>query len=387
MATSIQQRGPGFQLRVTHKLLPRSFFFTFPSRPEAESYRDRLVAMLERGVVPEAMLARDIPADDPLMVAIIRDYSKATSTTGSESGVLDVLVSELLGVRRSQVTAAWADRYIASLKRKKRLAPGTIRKRVSVFARVLDWHQRQTDGKLPNPLRTLPRGYSIYSDEDAKKVEPKHDQVRDRRLAPDELERIEQALAGVKRADRERPWGNDPAFTMLYHLIVDTGMRLSEAYRLRVQQVDLKRAIIQVEGSKGARGKIKPRVVPIKPALRQLLSAWCEGRSGLLFPFWDGTADGRKKATAALSARFRTLFAYAGVPDFLEHDLRHEATCRWVLLRHPRGGWLFSELEICKIMGWSDTRMMLRYASLRGEDLADRFINPEAEEAGASASR
>jgi integrase len=74
-----------------------------------------------------------------------------------------------------------------------------------------------------------------------------------------------------------------------------------------------------------------------------------------------------------LSQRFATLFDYAGVPDCTEHDLRHEATCRWVTLRDASGHWVFSETEVCKILGWSDTRMMLRYASLRGEDLSARL--------------
>lgn len=372
MASSIQERSGRFQLRVSHGLMPRPFFFTFPGRAEAEEYRDRLVDLLARGIVPAAMLERDAPTHDPLMVELIRDYSKATPVTASESGLLDVLVKEMLGVRLSRVTAAWVDRYVTDLKtRKRNLSPGTIRKRVGVLARVLDWHQRQTDSKQPNPFRTLPRGYSVYADTDA--AEPKHDVVRDRRLSPDESRRIDAALAGEKREGRERPWGNDPAITLLYRLIVDTGLRLSEAYRLRVDQVDLVRNIIHVEGSKGARGRLKPRVVPIKHELREPLRKWCTNRVGLIFPFWDGTPAGRKKATGALSARFATLFAYAQVDDCTEHDLRHEATCRWVLMRHPNGGWMFSDLEVCRIMGWSDPRMMLRYASLRGEDLSARL--------------
>lgn len=89
--------------------------------------------------------------------------------------------------------------------------------------------------------------------------------------------------------------------------------------------------------------------------------------------FWDGTQDDLKKCMARLSVRFTSLFDYALAPSFTEHDLRHEACCRWVMLKGERG-WLFNELEICKIMGWTDTKMMLRYASLRGEDLADRLI-------------
>ena len=59
--------------------------------------------------------------------------------------------------------------------------------------------------------------------------------------------------------------------------------------------------------------------------------------------------------------------------DCRGHDLRREAKCRWVEPRDAGGRWVFSEVEICKIMGWTDPRMMLRYASLRGTDLADRL--------------
>lgn len=34
MAVNVQIRGAKAQLRVTHKLLPRAFFFTFPSEAE-----------------------------------------------------------------------------------------------------------------------------------------------------------------------------------------------------------------------------------------------------------------------------------------------------------------------------------------------------------------
>lgn len=114
--------------------------------------------------------------------------------------------------------------------------------------------------------------------------------------------------------------------------------------------------------------------MPITPALEPLLRPYMLGRIGRLFPFWDGSPDGLRKTTARLSARFAVLFDYAQVPAMTEHDLRHEATCRWVQMRAPRvGGWAFSDVEICRIMGWADTKMMVRYASLRGEDLAARL--------------
>lgn len=375
---SIQQRGDRFQLRVKHKLLAKPFFFTFDTEPEAQAYGAQLEALLARGIVPQELLAE--PArrtDDPLLIEVIRAYSKEAPVTASDSELLDVIVTEVQGVRVSGVTFAWCQSYVEGLKLKANLAPGTIRKRVGSLGRVLDWHIRRTTpvGAQPNanPLRLLPRGYSLYSAADVLGgAKPKRDQVRDRRLGADELARIHAALAGEKRPGRERALVPDPAFRLLFDLIVDTGLRLFEAYRLRVESIDLVRNIINVEGSKGHRGHIKPRVVPIKPVLRAPLREWCEGREGLVFPFWDGSAGERVRTSNRLSNRFAALFDFAQVPDFTEHDLRHEATCRWFELRNATG-WVFSEIEVCRIMGWSDTRMALRYASLRGADLSARL--------------
>lgn len=380
MAVSVQQRRNKHQLRVTHRLLPRPFFHTFDSDAEARNYGQQLQALLQRGIVPAELLEREPAAADPLLIEIIRGYTKAAPLTDSDDALLTTMLPELDGVRFSRVTFAWADTYVRALKAKA-LAPGTIRKRVGVLGRVLDWHIRMTTAPgappLANVLRMLPAGYSTYSREDAAalKVAPAEaprDQQRDRRLLQDEEARILAALAGEKREDRERALEPDPALRMLFLLILDTGMRLREAYRLRVDQVDLKRGLILVEGSKGARGALKPRTVPIKPGLAEQLRSYMRGRIGLLFPWWDGTPEGLRKTTSRLSARFAVLFDYAKVPGFTEHDLRHEATCRWVELRR-RGSWAFSDIEVCKIMGWTDTRMMLRYASLRGEDLAARL--------------
>lgn len=381
MSVSVQPRGNRFQLRVKHGLLPRAFFHTFETEAEARSYGEQLQALLTRGIVPSEMLEPAGRHDEPLLVEVIRAYTKAGDITESDDLLLGQMLGEVVGVRVSGVTFAWADAYVRRLKAK-RLAPSTIRKRIGVLGRVLDWRIRMSTqpGQVPaaNVLRLLPAGYSAYTRAEAEQLSAA-DQVvprdveRNRRLTRDEEGRILAALAGQKRPDRERALEVDPAFEMLYRLIVDTGMRLREAYRLRVDQVDLGRGIIEVDGSKGHRGAIKPRVVPIKPSLVPFLAQYLRGRVGRMFPFWDGTPEGLKSATGRLSARFSALFGYAQVLEITEHDLRHEATCRWVEHRNPRGGWAFSDIEICRIMGWKDPRMMVRYASLRGEDLAARM--------------
>ena len=385
MPGNVQARGRRHQLRVTHDLLPKAFFATFEGEREARDYGEQLHVLLDRGVVPQELLAATPKGDDPLLIEVIRSYTKAAPITASDDALLGQMLSELVGTRVNGVTHLWVDQYVKNLKLKRAepIAPSTIRKRIGALGRVLDWHWRRVtpQDKLPpaNPFRLLPRGFSLYSQGEAKELAKsdrvaKRDQVRNRRLAPGDEDRILAALAGLKRPDRERALVADPAFTMLFRLIVATGMRLREAYRLRADQIDLKRRLIHVEGSMGHRGAIKPRLVPMTSELNEMLRPWCEGRVGLLFPFWNGAEDDLKKATARLSARFRVLFDYAGVDDMTEHDLRHEATCRWVLMRQPGGGWVFSDVEICRIMGWTSTDMMLTYASLRGEDLAARLL-------------
>jgi integrase len=381
MSVSVQPRGARFQLRVRHALLPKPFFSTFDSQAEARQYGEQLVALLAKGIVPQELLADAPRGDDPLLAEVVRGYTKGAPLTDSDDALLTVMLGELVGVRVSGVTFSWADGYVRKLKAR-HLAPSTIRKRVGALGRVLDWHIRMTTpaGQVPlaNALRLLPKGYSAYTRAEAEalqaadKLVPR-DTERDRRLLPAEEARIMAALAGQKRPDRERSLEVDPAFTMLFWLIVHTGMRLREAYRTRVDQIDMQRMLIHVEGSKGHRGVLKPRTLPITPALEPLLREYLRGRVGRLFPFWNGTPEDLKKATARLSARFAVLFDYAQVVDFTEHDLRHEATCRWMELRNRAGTWAFSDIEICKIMGWKDPRMMLRYASLRGEDLAARL--------------
>ena len=141
-----------------------------------------------------------------------------------------------------------------------------------------------------------------------------------------------------------------------------------------------------IRGSKGHRGRERQRSMPIHPALAGELRAWCEGRdaTGLLFDYWRGDdAAALRRACNAASGRFATLFAYAGAEGLREHDLRHEACCRWLAMRDARGAWLFSEVEVCRMFGWSDTRIMLRYASIRGSDLAARLRDDAALRQGA----
>ena len=387
MSVSVQPRAGGkYQLRVVHRLLPKRYFSTFEgegAEQQARDYGQQLQALLDAGILPVDLVA-EAPksAADPTVTSVVREYINGSpSLTDSDEALLASMFTELIGLRVSSLSYAWATGYVASLK-KKELAPGTIRKRIGALGRVLDWHFAMVtaSGRVrpPNALRLLPKGYSVYTRAEGAALQGEDrpiptDMSRDHRLGPGDAAKVLAALSGVKREDRERALEEDPAFRMLYLLIVDTGLRLREAYRLRVDQVDLARRVIKVDGSKGHRGVLKPRLVPLKPRLAVELEVYLRGRVGLIFPYWDGSQAHLKPTTTRLSQRFSTLFKYAGLDHFTEHDLRHEATCRWIELRGKDGHWLYGDVDLCRIMGWTDTRMLLKYASLRGEDLSDRM--------------
>jgi integrase len=90
---------------------------------------------------------------------------------------------------------------------------------------------------------------------------------------------------------------------------------------------------------------------------------------GRLFPWWDGQLGNKELArvSARLSGQFGRIFDAAGCGNVTFHDLRHEATSR--LYEKTT----LSDVEIAKITGHSSTKLLMRYANLRGSNLAVRL--------------
>lgn len=398
MAYIRKTRTGRFELTLSNKLLPKGkVYFTFDSQEEAATYGDQAEKWLAAGMVPPELVAETRGRDRAeLLGPVIRAWVNSGQPSAADQEALGRLFVEVGGVSFSDFNYAWCEDWVRRLKLERNLAPGSIRKRVQALSKAVDWHLRRSEQPMVgNPLHLLPKGYSTYNARDAEQAQAldkkvKTDVVRDRRLPPDEEAAVRAALAGVKRADRQRALDPDPEFTLLFEVILGTGMRLREAYRLRVDQVDLQGRQIRPQSSKAWHGRVKFRGIPLAPHVHQALAAHLasRGQDGpeLVFPaLWDGdaSAPAMKRTTARLSARFAVLFDYARLPDFTEHDLRHETTCRWYEMRSPDGGWLYRPEEINRIMGWAPNSLMaLRYASFRAEDLAARMYQlPRAERA------
>lgn len=392
-----------WEIGLRHPSLPGGRkYFTFDTEQEAADYAENWRLMKQAGMEPPQELVQASPSSSPTLGFIVRAWASSGLAAPSQKSALDSLFAEVGRVRLADASYTWLIAYIETLKVKKNLAPNSIRHRVQALGRAIDEHLRHNPKlKLVNPVRTLPKGYSSYSEKDAKLAaaaggEVKVDVRRDRRLHPGEEERIVWALSGHERDDRQRalslPGGN--AMLTLFLLIVNSGLRLREAYMLRRGWVDMDAKVMKVQCSKQWRGKVAFRNVPIRPEVHAALKTYLSTRALLpaayLFPFMEEEDDmPLKKVTQRLSDRFRIAFDYAGITDLHEHDLRHEATCRWLELRDGTGNWMFRLEEVNRIMGWApNSTMAQRYASFRGEDLALRLWGeptPPARSAGKAA--
>lgn len=368
---TIRQRSNGtYELRVTHRALEKPYYTTHDTREQAQRYDADLKRALDAGQVPKELQK---PKRGKTLLSVLETYQGWSGLAKSDVEVVSLLIRQCEDLVVGQVTLKWAYAWVSKMKRQDNLAPGTIRKRVESLARCIDWHNKrehEADNLPANPLRLLGSGYSTYGPEDGP---ARVDVDRDRRLLPGEAERIEAVILGAKAADRQRPIHIEDRdkFLLLWRLASHLGLRLRENYTLQVQHIRLPLRTIHVARSKTGRA----RDVPLPGAIYDCLIPHVEGRQPeeFLFPFWLGTEADLKKCTARLSAQFARVFEHAGCEGLTEHDLRHEAICRWMEMKNSQGHWLFRPEEIRRITGHKSVQMFERYLSLRGSDLAERL--------------
>lgn len=390
MARARQKSSGRWEIGLRHPSLPGGRkYFQFDTEAEANAYGEQWRLMKMANIAPPAELLKPAVVASPSLGAVIRAWASSGLAAPSQQSALGSLMSEVGDVKLTDASYEWLSGYVQRLKVKNNLAPNSIRHRVQALGRAIDEYLRKNPTvQFSNPTKLLPRGYSSYTELDTKLAQAagkdaKHDVTRDRRLHPGEEDRIVAALSGVQREDRQRALplhGGGRAMLTMFLLIVNSGLRLREAYMLKRGQVDLERKVMRVQCSKQWRGKVAFRDVPISPAVYDALVKYLATRPAMLpgaylFPFVEEEPDlPLKKVSQRLSFRFLHAFQYAGCEDLHEHDLRHEATCRWLEMRDATGNWMFRLEEVNRIMGWSNNSTMAqRYASFRGSDFAARM--------------
>jgi hypothetical protein len=113
---TIWSRKYGFQLRVSHKLLPKDFWATIDTRDAAEQYGRQLEALLAQGIVPAALLERGNPSQPIWTIQrCVTDCLRNNAVPDSDVRPLDTVLVGLAGLRTDVLNYDWAERWSESM--------------------------------------------------------------------------------------------------------------------------------------------------------------------------------------------------------------------------------------------------------------------------------
>lgn len=364
-------------------LLPKPIYLRFESEAEGDEYVRRLEALLDAGIVPEDHAPT--AAGKSTLAELNRTYQVALHVPDEDRALLNVIHARLGKTPLLTLDYKWVERWVSDMKRQQNLAPSTIRHYVGALSRCFAWACRS--GQYPelvlNPLGLLPKRYATYSDADVaylaatgKGKMAKRDESREQRLDAKQEAAIRAVLNGEKREDRERPLvlAYRAALECMFDLALETAMRMREIFTLSQDQIDISARTIFLDKTKnGDRRQVPLSSVAVR-VLEEYLAHVDSGTRGMegfaadvrLFPWWSGEVSRAELArvTSLLSRQYSRVFDMAKCGEIRFHDLRHEATSR--LYERTQ----LSDLQISKITGHKDPRMLSRYANLRASNLA-----------------
>jgi integrase len=175
--------------------------------------------------------------------------------------------------------------------------------------------------------------------------------ARNRRLLPDEEERLIKAVEGH----------SNPMFAWIVKLALYTGMRAGEIVNLRRGQVHLKKRVVHLPKTKNG----EARNVPLTKAAAEVMEQAMENPirpldSDLVF-FGEPGKDSKRRPYV-WEKTWNEMVKREGFEDLHFHDLRHEAISRLV-----EAG--LSDQKVAAISGHKTMQMLKRYTHLRAEDL------------------
>jgi integrase len=308
---------------------------SFTSEEEGDAYCARIERLLDSGVVPEEIEGK---TKSLTTISLAYEYYvKTEPVSATDIGYWPAILNLYGETRISAIDYAWVERMVDYLKRDKKRSPSTIRHYAGTMSRMWDWLLKRQNVPT-NPFKSLRKGYASGGE--------REDVSRDRRLSRDE----EVRLIAVMDGD----------MLLLFLLALETAMRMREIYTITDDQIDIAQRTIFLDKTKNG----SKRQVPLSSVAVELLTG---RKAGWLLPELYSGVGTLENATNRISKRFTYYANMLGLENLNFHDTRHEATCR--LYERTT----LSDLQIAKITGHRDPRMLMRYANLRASDLAAKM--------------
>ncbi|OGQ00203.1 MAG: integrase [Deltaproteobacteria bacterium RBG_19FT_COMBO_60_16] len=230
------------------------------------------------------------------------------------------------------------DRLRLSLSKKK--APGTVKNVLELLRRIINFGAKRNLCPPPPFKITLPRVNNLRTED----------------LSEGQLRRLLTVLHGEYMAKTdEKPFIPDPDARDVMLLALHTGMRRGEIFRLKWEDVDLRRGFLTIREPKGG----TDQTIPLSEAARAILEARIREESPYVIP---GRSGGQRKDIKKALAGIRKA---AALPEGFRplHGLRHVYAS---MLASSGAVDLFT---LQKLLTHKGPAMTQRYAHLRDETL------------------
>jgi len=298
-------------------------------RAVAAAHPSELDQVRLRGLIDEYFAALKVAGRSPRTIAWYRDNLLEFVRFAERNGH-----SATAGDLQAPIVRRW---LLSLQARPRRLAPSSIAGRVRTLKAFGTWVASELD-LASNPLRAVPL--------------PRVPDQLVPSLRDPEIIALLRAVEGSRDPERDRA---------IVLLLLDTGVRVSEAAGFRVGDVDLAEGRCRVFG-KGS----KERLVPVGRRARKALRTWLSHRRGVRDddPLFTGPG-GRRLTARGLYQLVHRLAARAELQTRCSpHILRHTFARAFLM----NGGDVFS---LQRILGHSPSSIQVtrRYVALLDDDL------------------
>ena len=333
--------------RVQIELRGRREYKTFPIKNLAVAWANQREAEIVQGKIQSASVAEQTPFSD--VIQEFREKEAPKLRNRSYKFILNTLDERfgrhrLIDLQKRDFSRFRDDRLDEGL------APATVLKELNLARRLIDYAIKDMDIYLPSNTARLVDN-------------PKVNNARDRVfINPEEEQRLFEAL----------PTDDYRAIT---GLALETACRLGELLKMEWHHIDFDRRLLAIP--KAHSKTDVARTIPLSSrAVEILRSRLGRKRKGRVFACWkagDSFQNGYRRAVVRARETYEAhCKAHRRVihPEFLTnlrfHDLRHIATSRLAKI-FP------NVIELSRITGHSDLKMLSRYYHVSAEELAKRL--------------
>ncbi|MBU2793651.1 site-specific integrase [Acidithiobacillus thiooxidans] len=310
---------------------------TFRTKRDAEDWARQTEDAMVRGVYIQRSDSKKFILDQVLD----RYLQEITPTKkAGDSQRRDHTSAKVLRERLGKYALSALNQKIIGQYRDARLAEGragnTVRLELALLSHLFTVAIREWEVGLPaNPVLQVSK--------------PKGN-VRDRRLQREESPRL---LESVRKH-------SNPMLAWVTELALETAARVEEILSLEMRDVHLERRIMILRDTKNKDTRGVPLTMRAAEIFQEAIAHYPRGDSPLIFPGNPGR-DGVRRPYR-INKVWKSALGRASIVGLHFHDLRHEATSRFVEIG-------LSDSKVRQITGHKSPQMLARYAHLRAEDL------------------